>query len=77
MDSNVVGLVKSLSMGPCSCYRGMGSCSWSYNSQTGEADYKTDPGPLTTCLRCRARQALEADGIDYEKVDHLPMRVTL
>lgn len=75
--SNVVGLVKSLSMEPCSCYHGMGSFTGTINTLTGQTEYKTDLGPKTECLRCRARRALEADGVPYEKVDHLTLRVML
>ena len=71
---NVVGLVKGLSEGRCFCYYINGSASLStYDPMTGKVTQgHYDPGTKVTCLRCRARAALEADGIEYEKVDHVP-----
>lgn len=77
MDSNVVELVKGLSQGPCGCYYAHSQGGWGYDAASGEIKTDFRPGPKTECLRCRARRALEADGIDYERVDHLPLRVSL
>ena len=75
MPDNVINFVKSLSIGPCGCYRTGGSCSIScvspYTSFVPAEPAVThyDPGYLVRCQRCRARAALEDDGVDYEKDD--------
>jgi len=75
--SNVISLVKSLSRGRCGCYQINGSLSiGAYDPLTGaETPFKSTHGDTIKCQRCIARAALEADGIDYEKVDHLPTLV--
>ena len=77
MDSHSSELLKIAAQGPCSCYYAHGSGGWSLDSKTGEAKSNFDLGPKTECFRCRARRALERDGVEYEKVDHLPTTVTL
>ncbi len=80
MSDNSINLVKALTVGPCTCVYPMSSCSSGYYSQeTGEfVPGKYDPGPKQECLRCRARVALAADGVEYVKEDrpswawHLP-----
>jgi len=67
---NTIELVKSLSKGPCGCQYNMGSFGVSWDSATGEQKSTYDRGPRTThCIRCRAREALDADDIEYEKDD--------
>ncbi len=72
MNEHTIDLVKGLTRGPCGCQYNMGSCSIStydpYTGKTTPGHY--DRGPRTHhCMRCRAREALEADGIPYEKDD--------
>jgi hypothetical protein len=71
MHDNTVALVKSLSAGRCGCYHINGSASSAtHDPATGEVmPGHYDPGQLVKCMRCKAREALEADGIDYVKDD--------
>ena len=72
MNDRTIDFVKSLTPGPCSCEYNMGSCSIPYyDTVTGETSPgHYDRGPRTRhCIRCQAREALEADGIPYEKDD--------
>lgn len=73
---NVIDLVRALSRGPCSCIRTMDSCGWSTDPVTGVQDFHYELGPKQECLRCAARRCLQADNIEYEKVDHVPAVVT-
>lgn len=67
---NVIELVKSLSVGPCSCQYNMGSFIMTYDNQTGKHEHFGDRGPRTQeCMRCRARTALDADAVRYVKDD--------
>jgi hypothetical protein len=76
---HVVDLVKELSKGRCACYRTNGKFSLGYIDQTTGKQVvgHCDPGQLVKCLRCRAREALEADGVEYTKIDHVPVLMTL
>ena len=48
----------------------MGSFGMHYNYATGKTTMSGDQGPRTHhCVRCRAREALERDGIEYAKDD--------
>ena len=68
--NSVIDFVKSLSIGPCSCAYNMGSFNVSYDYATGKSVMSGDKGPRTHhCTRCRAREALERDGIEYVKDD--------
>lgn len=72
MNDNTVSFVKRLSVGPCECQWNMGSFSpATYDPHTGKTDPgHYDRGPQTHhCMRCRARAALDADGVDYVKDD--------
>lgn len=73
MHENIISLVKSLSVGGCSCYHANGRGSMGgYDPATGHYVPGTyDPGPKTECMRCRARGCLEADGVEYEKDDRV------
>lgn len=75
--SSVIDLVKGLSCGPCLCMHPMGSGGLSYDPITGKTSAHYDPGPRIECLRCRARACLEADSIEYEKVDHTQVIVRI
>jgi len=74
LSERTTSLVKDLSKGRCTCYYINGSCSIStFDPVTGKVTQgHYDPGTKMTCLRCKARAALEADGIEYEKIDHVP-----
>ncbi len=72
LPSHVIELVKALSRGLCSCTYPMALGGWSYDQETGGSKTHYDPGPKQECLRCQARACLESDGIEYEKVDHVP-----
>ena len=71
MNDHVVNLVKELSRGPCGCEYNMGSATSGYVEFDGTKHPGTfDRGPRTYfCTRCKARQALEEDGVPYEKDD--------
>ena len=74
MFENTVDLVKYMSVGPCCCRYECGSCSSGYyNPESGDrTPGHYDRGPRTFhCDRCKARSALEADGIPYEKDDRV------
>jgi len=75
MTERTVALVKELSKGRCSCYWRDGSASIStWDPMTGKVSPgHYDPGTKVTCLRCQAREALDHDGVEYEKIDHVPM----
>ena len=75
MNDHTVAMMKELSKGRCSCYNINGSGNIpTYDCATGQMiEGHYDPGTKITCMRCQAREALEADGIEYEKVDHVPM----
>jgi hypothetical protein len=72
MHKSTIDLVKSLGRGTCTCYFSMGSSYSEVDLTTGKFINTYDKGPRQTCLRCQAREALEADKIEYEKVDVLP-----
>jgi len=78
MHDNIISFIRSLSQGRCSCYQIGGSLSiGTYDPLTGaETPFKSTPGTTIKCQRCKARAMLEADGIEYEKVDHLPVYTT-
>jgi hypothetical protein len=70
MTQRSVNLIKSLSRGPCSCQYEKDSFSVTWDPTMGKTNYAGDLGPRTQqCTRCRAREALEADGIEYDKDD--------
>lgn len=72
MNEKVISFVKSLSVGPCSCRWDAGSATCgTYDTITGKRTYgHYDRGPRTHhCVRCRAREALDADKIEYSKSD--------
>jgi len=73
MGARTESLAKDLSQGRCTCYYINGSCNISsYDPMTGKVSPgHYDPGTKITCLRCKAREALEADHVEYEKVDHV------
>lgn len=56
-----IDLVKQMTIGPCTCYHINGSLS------IGPEATSLDMGTRVECARCKARAALEADGIDYNK----------
>jgi hypothetical protein len=71
-QSRTVDLVIGLSKGPCGCQWNMGSMSIGtydpYTDKMTPGHY--DRGPRTHhCMRCQAREALDADGVEYEKDD--------
>lgn len=66
---NVIDLVKTLSVGLCSCTYPMGRCNIGWDPDTGTTTCESDLGPKVECTRCKARRALEADSIEYVKVD--------
>lgn len=49
----------------------MASSAWGLN-EDGSSFHRYDPGPKKECMRCKARRALEADGVEYDKDDRLP-----
>lgn len=49
----------------------MASSAWGLN-EDGSSFHRHDPGPKKECMRCKARRALEADGVEYDKDDRLP-----
>ena len=60
-----VEFVKSLTRGPCSCWYDSGLA----GLIVGISSFATK-GPRTVhCTRCQAREALEADGVEYVKDD--------
>lgn len=69
-SENVIDLVKSLSVGPCTCTYPMASCSMMWDAE-GRSTHKSDMGPKQECLRCKARQALESDFIEYVNDDSM------
>jgi hypothetical protein len=71
--ANTIELVKSLSVGPCSCTYRTASGMTSFCPTTGKTTFHHNPGPKTECLRCRARRCLETDSIEYEQVDHFQL----
>jgi hypothetical protein len=75
MHEKIIALVKSLSIGPCSCRYDCGSASSGYYDYLHETFVPgiSERGPRTHhCNRCIAREALEADGITYTKDDRWP-----
>ena len=75
MLQHVIDLVRSLSQGRCTCSYPMSSLGWSTDPVTGVQDFHYERGPKEECLRCAARRCLEADGIEYEKVEHVQVDV--
>jgi len=75
MHENTIALVKSMTVGVCSCYTEGGSCSFGMDLETGRPIHSSTPGIKVQCMRCKAREALDADGIEYEKVDHAPYSI--
>lgn len=71
LSPQCVEFAKSFTRGPCSCYHPMASMSWGMD-ENGKSTYRHDPGPKKECMRCKARRALEADGIEYDKDDSYP-----
>jgi hypothetical protein len=71
MHANTISLVKSLSVGTCSCYEINGSCGMGYDPTTGKSTYTSKSGTKIKCMRCKARDALDADGVEYEKDDRV------
>lgn len=69
--SHTIEFVISMSVGRCSCYEINGSAGTGYNPQTGEHTWYSKPGTTVKCLRCKAREALDADGVEYEKDDRV------
>jgi len=72
MFERTIALVVEHSKGPCSCERNCGSCSsGTWDLTTGQlVPGHYDPGPVTrVCDRCKARRALDEDGVVYEKDD--------
>lgn len=70
MSDNVIAFAKSFARWKCSCEYNMGSCSiGTFDPLTGKSTPgHYDRGPRTFhCNSCKAREALEADGIEYEK----------
>ena len=53
----------------------MASSCWGVD-EDGNSFFKHDPGPKRECMRCKARRALEADGVEYDK-DAKPPRTFL
>jgi hypothetical protein len=72
MYENTIALVKSITVGRCTCYEMGGSCSFSVDPETGKPIYNSTSGTKIQCMRCKARTALEADGVEYEKADYVP-----
>ena len=69
-----VDFVTAMSVGPCSCrYECGSSSSGFYDPTSGEwTPGSYDRGPRTFhCDRCKAREALDADGIEYVKDDRI------
>jgi hypothetical protein len=77
MNERTVNLVKALSVGRCSCYHINGSGNIAtFDPMTGEVTPgHYNPGHLVQCLRCQAREALDADGVVYTKDDRMIMTV--
>ena len=71
MNDNIISLVKSLSVGRCYCRQQGGSFSMSYDPIKGEHSHTSVPGTTIKCLRCRAREALDHDGVEYVKDDRV------
>jgi hypothetical protein len=69
MHDNIISMVKSLSIGPCRCQYPYGQASVGWDPVKGTSTMSFEAGPKTECMRCKARTALEADGIEYEKLD--------
>lgn len=74
MSERAIALTKMLAQGMCSCYRLNASCSISVvpthpGAPAASAVSHYDPGLLVRCLRCRAREALDADNVNYTKDD--------
>jgi len=65
-NENVINLVKALTVGPCTCTHPAASCSMMWD-ETGKSKFESYPGPKQECLRCKARRALEADCVEYDK----------
>jgi hypothetical protein len=72
MHDNTIALVKSMTVGGCTCYEVGGSCFFGSDPETGQPTFGSTPGTKIQCMRCKARAALDADGVEYEKVDHVP-----
>jgi hypothetical protein len=67
---SIIAFVKDRAKGPCSCQYNMGRLSIGWDPVTNESKHDYDRGPRTHyCLRCQARAALDADGIEYDKDD--------
>lgn len=75
MHENTIAIVKSMTVGGCSCYVQGGSYSFGTDLETGQPTHSSTPGIKVQCMRCKAREALDADGIEYEKVDHVPYSI--
>jgi len=75
MPLHVIDLVRTLSQGRCACFCPMGSAGWTTDPLTGTQEFHCERGPKEECLRCAARRCLEADGIEYEKIDHVQVIV--
>ncbi len=74
MNERTIGLVKSLTVGRCSCYHVNGRGQHRHLPMTGEVTpCHYDPGTLVKRLRCQAREVLEADGVEYTKDDRMIM----
>lgn len=69
-----VNFVKEMARGPCNCRYDCGSASTGYYDDLIDAwvPGKFDRGPRTLhCQRCQAREALNADGIEFATDDHV------
>jgi hypothetical protein len=75
MKEKITALAISLSQGVCTCYYRNGSFSIGTNMTTGESKHSFNAGTKMVCLRCRAREALEGDGVEYTKVDYVKPEV--
>jgi hypothetical protein len=72
MYDNTIALVKSMTVGGCTCYEVGGSSNFGMDPETGQSTFSSTPGTKIQCMRCKARQALDTDGIEYEKIDQVP-----
>lgn len=67
----LTALALELASGPCACDLRTPSGMVGFCPGTRKTRMYRTPGPSVTCTRCRTRQALEADGIEYEKADNV------
>lgn len=62
-QSSLTTLALELAAGPCACDLRSPSGMVSFCPGTRQTRFHRTPGKTTTCIRCRTRRALEADGV--------------